>query len=81
MSKVEINIDNIVSNDPIFPKYLDSYVPQDVEHDPLKRAFWKTIEFDLPHYDEKEFHPKNEEEAKFARFYDHVRKQYFDIKF
>lgn len=38
-SKIQLNIDDMVTNDPVFPKYLDSYVPQDVEGDPLKRAF------------------------------------------
>lgn len=39
MGKITIDIDQIIENDPIFPKYLDSYVPQDVESDPLKKAF------------------------------------------
>lgn len=26
-SKVQLNIDDMVTNDPVFPKYLDSYVP------------------------------------------------------
>lgn len=69
-SKIQLNIDDMVTNDPVFPKYLDSYVPQDVEGDPLKRAFWKTIENDTPVYDPKEFHPRNEEEARQGWFYD-----------
>lgn len=39
MGKMRIDIESVIENDPIFPKYLDSYVPQDVEHDPLKKAF------------------------------------------
>ena len=26
-SKIQLNIDDMVTNDPVFPKYLDSYVP------------------------------------------------------
>jgi len=80
-SKLKIDIDDMIKNDPVFPKYLDSYVPQDVEGDPLKRAFRKTIELDTPSYDPKEFHPRNEEEAKSGRLYDYLRKKYFDLKF
>lgn len=27
MGKIKIDIESVIENDPIFPKYLDSYVP------------------------------------------------------
>ncbi len=71
----------MVKNDPIFGRYENTFVPQDVDSDPLKNAFRDTIEIDNHNSDGDDFVPKNEEEAKSARLFDEMRKKYFDLKF
>jgi len=78
--KEVVNAHDIVDNDPVFEKYESTYLKQDIEGDPLKKAFRETIERDDENYGEDPV-PWNEEEAKWVRHYDEIRMKYFDLKF